>query len=67
MTTSISSEAHKLLMDIGKKFTTEQCHTINIKLDEIGKSRNFTITQPLKSLKIKNLGIDLALQLIDKS
>ena len=46
MTTSISSEAQKLLMDIGKKFTTKQCHTINNKLDEIDKSRNFKMAQP---------------------
>ena len=40
MTTSISSEAPKLWMDIGKKFTIEQCHTINIKHDKIGKTGN---------------------------
>ena len=49
-------------MDIGQKFTIEQCNTINIKHDKIGKTRN-----PLKSLKLKNIGIDLAPQLIDKS
>ena len=39
MTTSISSEAQKLGMDngYGENFTIEQCHTINIKLDKIGK------------------------------
>ena len=38
MTTSISSEAKKLLMNIGKKITIEQCHAINIKHDKIGKT-----------------------------
>ena len=36
-----------------EKFTVEQCHTINIELD------TFKITQPLKTQKLKNLGIDL--------
>ena len=39
MTTSISSIAQKLWMYNGGKITIEQCHTIIIKLDEIGKSR----------------------------
>ena len=52
MTTSKSSEAQKLLMDIGKKFTIEQCHTINIKLDEEENDENFNISQPLKLRKI---------------
>ena len=56
MTTSISSESKKLLMDIGKTFTIEHCHTINIQLNYIWKSQ-----------KLKNLAIDLAPQLIDKS
>ena len=40
MTTSISSEAKKLWMDIGKKTTIKQCHTVNINLDTIRESRN---------------------------
>ena len=67
MTTSISSEAQKLWINIGEKRTTEQCHTKNIKHDKIGKIETFKITQPLKSWKLKNLGIDIATQLIDKS
>ena len=30
----------KILNDPGEKITLEQCHTINIKLDKIGKSRS---------------------------
>ncbi len=48
MTTSISSEAQKLWMDIGQKFTTY--NTINIKPDKIGKTRN-----PLKSRNLLKL------------
>ena len=44
-------------MDIGKIFTIEQCHAINIKLDEEEHHRNFKITQPLKSHKIKKFYI----------
>ena len=52
---TISSEAQKLWMDVGEKFTIKQCHTINIKFDEIGKSlklknhATFKITKNLKS------------------
>ena len=52
-TTSISNEAQKSWMGIWKKFTLEQCHTIKIK-------------KSLKWRNLKNLGIKLALQLIDK-
>ena len=45
MTTSISSEAQKLLIDIWKKLTIEQCHKKNIKL---------IITKPLKSRNQKS-------------
>ena len=62
MTTLISSEAQKLAIDIGKKITIEQCHTINIILDK--KSE---ITKPFKPRNVKNLEVDLAPQLIDKS
>ena len=44
MTTSISSEVQKLWMDIGKKITIDQCHTINIKLNKTFK--------PLKSCNL---------------
>ena len=44
MTTSISSEDHKLSMDIGQKFTTEQCNTINIKHEQQEKQETFKIT-----------------------
>ncbi len=40
ITTSIKSEAQKLLINFGKTFTIEQCHTIKIKFDKIEKSRN---------------------------
>ena len=36
---SLSIEAQKILKNFGKKFTIEQCHTINIKVNEIVKSR----------------------------
>ena len=48
MTTSISSEAQKLWMDIGKNITIEQCQTIIIKLDKIGKSKA-VVGQPLRA------------------
>ena len=55
MTTSISSEAQKSLMSIGKKITLGQCH----------KKLNLNITKHLKSRKLKNLEINLAIN--DKS
>ncbi len=49
MTTSLNSEAQKLCMDIGKKITIEQCHTINFKLDKQGNNETFKITKNKKS------------------
>ena len=40
MTTSISSEDQNHEWISGKKITIEQCNTIKILLDKIGKSRN---------------------------
>ena len=51
MTTSIRSEAQKIRMDIGQNFTIEQCNTMNIKHDKIGKQETFKITQPFKITK----------------
>ena len=61
MTTFISSEAQKSWIDIGGKITTEQCNTMKIKIQ-----KNWEITKPLKSLKLKNIGVDLTPQLMDK-
>ena len=56
-----------VLSEHGEKFTLEQCHTININLGKIGKSQNFLNHATFKNTKLKNLGIDLAPQIIDKS
>ena len=52
-------------MDIGAKI---YYRAINIKHDKIGKTRNPLKSHNLfKSRKLKNIGIDLAPQLLDKS
>ena len=54
-------------MDIGKKIYYRAVTYNNFNLNKIGKSRNLSHQTTFKSLKLKNLGIDLALQLKDKS
>ena len=44
----------------GGKITIEQCHTIIIKLDKIGKSQSLYNHATFESRKLKNLVIDLA-------